>query len=573
MLDLYIPDSVLARQRQAEAEYTEKASYGPEFGDSMVLGPSGLLSAALRATSGEGRYGDKALYWMCYKRHPFVYSCVELICQTAAQDRHTYPTSDTPGQQSENAKVKPGGSKSSQKEKKQSADNGVYGNRDTREDDGDEGDFGPHGTEPEDGIEFLEKFFAEVNEFESFPDLLESIYRDVLIFGEAFILKQRVGATVKPGSVFMENASGLGADGDRTTTYSGNGRITHVASSPEAAITSLHRIPSLMTFAIPGVDGYPASYRQKAEGGGYREYAVEDVIYFRLPDATNPCKGLSPLEALDLPVATDLSAAKYNEAYFRNGAKAGMVLSMQGVSEHEVRRNREWIANEYTKPDNAHRPMVLLGNIELVRDGNEAQHDMQFIDLRRFTREEICAVYSVPISKLLHSSDGTGGGSSGKTADDMTFRADCVGPLQSKVYSTINRQLMKREYPTCPLLIPPRQEKVRLDLLEAAKSLVQVGGTGNEARAILHLPEIDDDEMEKPLFLTPGLRTLEPDDPTPGLNQQQKTGQAGGGSQTQRPDKTSQRTSAGQKNARQKAGRGMHVRKSESLDGLTGPVV
>ena len=566
---LYVPEAVAARQRFAEAqmsEVVEKAATGPNFGDSMVLGPSGLLSAALRASSGEGRYGDKSLYWMCYKRHPFIYACVELICQTAAQDRHTYPTSDTPGKQSENSKKTP--TKSSQKEKRSSA-NGVTRNTDQREDDGDEGDIGP---EPKDGVEFLEKFFAEVNDFESFPDLLEAIYRDLLIFGEAFILKQREGARVEPGSVFLESASGLGADGDRTTTYAGNGRVTHIASDPEATITSLHRIPSLMTFAVPGVDGYPASFRQKAEGGGYREYSVDDVIYFRLPDATNPCHGLSPLEALDLTVATDFSAAKYNEAYFRNGAKAGMVLSMQGVSEHEVRRNREWIANEYTKPENAHRPMVLLGNIELVRDGNEAQHDMQFIDLRRFSREEVCAVYSVPLSKLLHTSDGMGGTASGKTADDMTFRSDCVGPLQTKVYSTVNRQLMKKEFPSHPLLIPPRQEKVRLDLLEAAKSLVQVGGTGNEARAILHLPEIDDEEMEKPLFLTPGLRTLEPDDPTPGLNQQQKTGQAGGGSDAKRPDRTSQRTSMGKANARQKSGRGMKVRKAESTDGLFGPV-
>lgn len=567
---LYVPETVLAQRRFAEAQLVEKAATGPNFGDSMVLGPSGLLSAALRATAGEGRYGDKALYWMCYKRHPFIYACVELICQTAAQDRHTYPSSDTPGNQSENSKRKPGSKTSSHSEKRSSA-NGVTRNTDQREDDGDEGDFGAHGKEPSDGIEFLEHFFAEVNDFESFPDLLESIYRDLLIFGEAFILKQREGATVEGGSVFLENASGLGADGDRTTTYAGNGRVTHIKSDPEAAITSLHRIPSLMTFAVPGVDGYPASFRQKAEGGGYREYAVEDVIYFRLPDATNPCKGLSPLEALDLTVATDFSAAKYNEAYFRNGAKAGMVLSMQGVSEHEVRRNREWIANEYTKPENAHRPMVLLGNIELVRDGNEAQHDMQFIDLRRFSREEIAAVYSVPLSKLLHTSDNMGGTASNKTADDMTFRSDCVGPLQTKVYATVNRQLMKKEFPDHPLLIPPRQEKVRLDLLEAAKSLVQVGGTGNEARAILHLPEIEDDEMEKPLFLTPGLRTLEPDDPTPGLNQQQKA-PAGAGSQAGRPDKTSQRTSAGKTNARQKGGRGMKVRKAESIDGLIGPV-
>lgn len=566
---LYLPESFIAAQKAMEAGYIEKAGslggYGPEMGSGMVLGPAGELARILREHN-SNRQADKALYYYLYRRHPFVYSCVEIIVQTSAQDRHTYPSEDLPHGQgsvygkSNVKKVKSDGGRRTKKATPAARTIANYiraiktGKYEYQEDDASEDDLGPY---PEDGVEFLENYFAEVNDFESFSDLLESIYRDLLISGEAFILKQRLGGRVASGLLPLGPAE---QDGNEAGS-DGTGRYSHVRQNPKAPVVSLHRIPSRFTEARPGADGYPSKFRQYSDGGGFREYAIEDVIFFKLPDPDDPSRGLSPLEALDLSLATDLSAAKYNEAYFRNGAKAGMVFSMQGVSEHDIRRNREWINNEYVRPENSHKPMTLLGNVQLVRDGNKAQQDMDFIELRAFTREDICAVYSVPLSKLLMEEGGMG--HAGKMSDDITFRADTVGPLQTKVYETINRQLMKKEFPGLPLLIPPRQEKIRLDLLEAAKSLVACGGTGNEARAILHLPEIEHDTMNLPLFLVPGIKSLITDDTA---NQAASDGEplsGGNASDAKRADRTSQRTANGRTNAKVKGGRGMKTRKAE----------
>lgn len=548
---LYVPGSYQAMKARWDLELAEKAATGVGFGDSVVLGPAGSIAGFLREKSGSGRTADKALYKYLYTKHPFVYACVELIVQTAAQDRHTYPTEDAPGS---------GGKKSSPTKDQTYAQKarGYTRPAPQKPDDGSEGVLGPA---EQDGEAFLEEFFAEVNDFESFNELLASVYRDVLVYGEAFVLKQRIGASVKTGH--LPAVEGGSADRDTGTTPLG-GRVTHVSQDPTSPVECLHRIPSRDTFAVPGEDGYPSMYRQKAEGGGYREYAETDVIYVRLPDPDDPCHGLSPLEALDITLATDISAGKYNEAYFRNGAKAGLIIAGENLNEHEIRRNKQWLTDEYTRPENAHKPMLLLGNLQLVRDGNKAQNDMEFLDLRKFSREEICAVYSVPMSKLLHTSDGMG--STGKATDDMTFRADTVGPLQTKVYEAFNRQLMKRDFPDKPLLVPPRQEKIRLDLLEAAKSLVACGGTGNEARAVLHLPESDHPTMNLPLFLVPGLKSLITDD----VAEQSAQGdgeplKSGSPSNALRPDRTSTRTSSGQKNARAKGGSGMaKVRKAEA---------
>jgi len=542
MTELYVPASYVAAQaREAAIEFT-KAQYGPDIGPSVVLGPLGGLDRAIRQRSGEKRHADKAIYYELYMRHPFVYACVELICQTAAQDRHTYPADADLG------KAKSG----------KPTERNFSGGPVTKAKYEDDDDLG----KTNDGVEFLETFFAEVNDYESFQDLLQSIYRDMLVSGEAFILKQRNGVRV---------ANGMFSDVEESAQEPGPGRYTHVVQDAAQPIVCLHRIPSRETWAVPGPDGYPSLFRQRNEGGGWREFKKEDVIFFRMPDPTDPSHGLAPLEALDLSLATDMQAAKYNEAYFRNGAKAGIILSMQGVSEPEVRRNREWINTEYVKPENAHKPMTLVGNVQLVRDGNKAQNDMEFLKLRQFTREEIAAVYSVPLSKLLMESNTLG--QAGKMSDDITFRADTVGPLQTKVYETINRQLMKKDFPDKPLLIPPRQEKIRLDLLEAASNLVKVGGTGNEARAVLHLPEIDDDEwMNKPLFFQPGIRPImeqQPDESqnelgTPGAKPTTPPGKPpmgiDTGSRAGRTDKTSQRTSAGVTNAKVKRGIGMKTR-------------
>lgn len=535
MSELFVPMSYAVEKARA-IEVEKAADVGPGFGPPVVLGPGGGVANFMN-NKRSNRYADKALYYYLYQRHPIVYACVELIVQTAAQDRHTYPSKDRP----QSLGTLSGGY-------------GEYKGKlgEDKEDDI-EGDLGD---EPKDGVEFLEQFFAEVNEFESFGDLLAGIYRDILVSGEAFVLKQRLGARVVRGGF----DTGDGGDAGDTT-----GRVTRVVSNPKSPVVSLHRIPSRDAFAVAGPDGYPALYRQRGEGGSYREYSVDDVIFIPLPDPADPSRGLSPLEALDLSLATDLSAAKYNESFFRNGAKAGMVFSAQSLSPEEIRRNREWINTEYVRPENAHKPMMLLGNIALVRDGNSVQRDMDFMGLRRFTREDISAVYSVPLSKLLHEAGGLG--QAGKLSDDMTFRADTVGPLQTRVYAAVNRQLMRKDFPGFPLLIPPRQEKVRLDLLEAAKSLVACGGTGNEARAILHLPEIDHPTMNLPLFLVPGLQSLITDETA---NQNTKSGGAligGHDTDAGRADRTSQRTSRGQGHARVQQGRGMKTRKAEEVEG------
>lgn len=539
--DLYIPYSHVAKamaQAQRNDEEFWKASYGPDTGPSVVMGPAGGLDRLIRERGGEHRHADKALYYSLYTKHPFVYGCVELICQTAAQDRHTYPADDD--------KIASNGGKKQGKPTEMPASGGIGKAKVT--DDDDDLEPGSSSNDPSlDGVEFLEQFFGSVNPFENFQDLLQAIYRDLLISGEAYILKQRNGAKIVS----------LTDDGSLDSEEAGVGRRTRVVSDTGEPVVALYRVPSRDTWAVPGPDGYPKVYRQRADGGGYREYAKEDIVFIRLPDPNDPSHGLSPLEALDLTLATDLQAARYNEAFFRNGAKAGLILSMQGASEPEIRRNREWVHTEYVKPENAHRPMLLLGNVEMVRDGNRAQNDMEFLELRRFTREEVCAVYSVPLSKLL--SEGGSLGQAGKMSDDITFRADTVGPLQSRVYENINRQLMLPEFPDKPRLIPPKQEKIRLDLLEAAKSLVMCGGTGNEARSILHLAPFPEDElMNLPLFLVPSVQNLQAD--AAGAPDPDAPAKSPGASDAQRPDRTSRRTAAGQLNARVKQGHGMKTR-------------
>lgn len=226
-------------------------------------------------------------------------------------------------------------------------------------------------------------------------------------------------------------------------------------------------------------------------------YSTDEIILFKRPNPGNSNMGLSPLESLDLPVATDVSAQKFNEAFFRNNAQAGMVFSGEDLSETDVERNKQWISQEYSKPENAHKPMFLLGKIKLISEGKKSPTDMSFIELRQFNREEIACVYGVPLTKLGITEKSNRSNTEG---NDDTFLQETVEPIQKIFWDTFNREFLRKKFKIEDIVVSYGQrEKVNIQRTTIANKMVQSGASGNEARAVMGLPAKDG--YDTPLFL------------------------------------------------------------------------
>lgn len=275
----------------------------------------------------------------------------------------------------------------------------------------------------------LGEFFRRSNG----TQLLRLTYKDMMIYGESFWLIE--GVKVNPA--------------------------TGTAGRPFRA-RRLH--PMYMDARILSGEVVGWRYGPIFESDDEIKYDLNEVIQFKVEDPDSDIYGLSILESLQRTVATDLHAMRFNEKFFENSASSGLILSMKGATKEEIERNREWLDQNYVGPENAHRPMLLEGEIG-VNSSIKSPKDMQFIEGRKFNRQEILSVLDIDPSKLGINEDSNR--SVSKEADN-TFRSETIRPLQSIVEEEISNTLILTAFGFSDILFEQEESSMRdkLALLE-----------------------------------------------------------------------------------------------------------
>ena len=196
-------------------------------------------------------------------------------------------------------------------------------------------------------------------------------------------------------------------------------------------------------YVDPRHDGIEVvGFRYGPEGPEGREYDAFEVLPILVPDPDNDIQGLSPLESLEMTVAVDLFAMDYNGSYFENNAQTGIIFSIKGASETELERNRAWLEEHYVGTKNAHRPLLLEGEVE-VSKSVASQQEMGFIEGRKMNSEEILAVLDVAPDQIGIQED-----SNRSTAKEsaIRFKTQAVRPDQMLVESAINDDLILERF-------------------------------------------------------------------------------------------------------------------------------
>jgi len=196
--------------------------------------------------------------------------------------------------------------------------------------------------------------------------------------------------------------------------------------------------PSTVTVVVDKTTREVTSYITRDQQGQETQFKPDQFIHYRLFDPNNDVYGLSLLESLKSTVAQDLFAQTYNEAFFANSAQTGIVFNMKNASKEEVERNREFLKKEYTSAANAHKPLLLEGDVDVKRSVSTPA-EMQFIDGRKQLLVEILAVFDVPFTKV----GGTESANRSQSAEnDKSFRSESIVPLQSVVEEGVNEQFI-----------------------------------------------------------------------------------------------------------------------------------
>lgn len=169
--------------------------------------------------------------------------------------------------------------------------------------------------------------------------------------------------------------------------------------SQNAPPDELWLIPSHQIKPIPDGRLYLSHYEYDV---GLREplrLPVEMICHFKTYHPTNPFVGLSPIEALATVAIGDMAAQKWNSNFFaKDHAKAAGALAFSDpIPDSEWERLKAEFRRDYGGTE---RQLMMLrnagtGGVQWVQMAAN-QDDMQFLEGRQFTKEEVWQAFGLP---------------------------------------------------------------------------------------------------------------------------------------------------------------------------------
>jgi HK97 family phage portal protein len=125
----------------------------------------------------------------------------------------------------------------------------------------------------------------------------------------------------------------------------------------------------------------------------------ENMLHFRTGPSMNGLTGLSPIQQCKNMVGLGIAAEKFGAQFFGNGARATGIFSHPQQLDPEAYENLKKSLHEAVTGDTALRPLILEEGMQ-YKQLSIPPNDAQFIDTRKFTKEEISQCFRVPLHLL-----------------------------------------------------------------------------------------------------------------------------------------------------------------------------
>lgn len=222
-----------------------------------------------------------------------------------------------------------------------------------------------------------------------------------------------------------------------------------------------------------------------------KTFPVEEIIVVAnfnpmLPYPMNVA-GMSDVQAIATAIDADYQASKRNRKFFYNNASVNSVLetdkdiSQEGID--KITRKRE---QKYRGVDNSNKVWILTGGLK-YKPVNPSQKEMDFIESRKFNRDEILGFFGVPKSILgLWEGDNA----LNVRAFEQIFARNILQPTCIIIEEALNKGgLFEKWYFEFVNIVPN-------DLTETRNDYINNGITLNEFRATRgYAPMKDGDKL------------------------------------------------------------------------------
>jgi len=125
-------------------------------------------------------------------------------------------------------------------------------------------------------------------------------------------------------------------------------------------------------------------------------FLPEELVNDRLANPYDFWRGMSPMTVARLAASTDYASAKFQHGLMMNNADTGVIVTTdQQPAEDQRAAILAALRERKRKAGTADRPLFLWGGAKVEKPTLSAT-DMQFLENRKFNRQEICAVFKVP---------------------------------------------------------------------------------------------------------------------------------------------------------------------------------
>ncbi|MEA5366091.1 phage portal protein [Amycolatopsis sp., V23-08] len=224
---------------------------------------------------------------------------------------------------------------------------------------------------------------------------------------------------------------------------------------------------------------------------------TDEVIHVRMPNPTDPYRGLSPVTA----VLTDIMGAEYasqwNAAFFRDSAEPGGIIKVDdNLTDDEFTKLATRWEEQHRGVARAHRVGILEANMEWVPRAF-SQRDMEFTSLRGVTRDAIMEGFGFPKPMLGITEDVN---RANADAGEYVFAKWLTVPRDDRWKDALNTKLLplfgadvpdKLEFDyDSPVPEDEAAENASLTARStAAKTLIDAGFDGESVKEALDLPE------------------------------------------------------------------------------------
>ena len=227
-------------------------------------------------------------------------------------------------------------------------------------------------------------------------------------------------------------------------------------------------------------------------------FTPNQVLAIRYYDPEHPYTGLSPVTAARLAIEQEFNQSAWNAAFFKQGLRNPIALKYKNILTKDQRDEvRKQLVSYYAGVENGQSGMVLEGNVE-VQDLGLTTKDIDFIEGKNMTREEIAASFGVPpaVIGIFRFANYANTREQRKILWEQTLI-----PLQDALVDMMQAILLDVEFPG----IIVKFDRSMIDVLKpdpiraarAAETYQEMGYKKSQIAIILDMPQLNVDDEEE----------------------------------------------------------------------------